>query len=646
MGYTTNAEGVVNDVYHIVDTRLQYLDTLSRDFRGQLNSAMYDIGNVHLVRPAAPPSLTTPTFELPKFHNQPPPDGEFSVIKDVAFPPEPDLSLLSQIDSLDDIDIPAPPDVLQISLPSEPSFISVQMPDKPVIDTDITLPDAPVVVLPDVPDLEKITLPTFEYKEIADFEAGNAPTVDNIHLPSDKGIEWNAGNEKYQSPLSDRLESYFMGYMGSDDSEFGQVNSNVTVGTTGLPAVIEQALFSRANERQGDETRKAIDEATTMWASRGFSMPQGMLAKTIEGIKYEDMKRAADLNRDIFSEAAKIRIEQLRFVVQQGLTLEEQKRRTFAEMLSRLFEVAKYQADGEMRVFNAQVSLFNIRQEAYKMQFDIYKAKIEGSTAKLQAYRTAVDAQVALGQINQQYLDIYKTKVQAVMSHIEVYKAQLQAVSTKADVIKSQFDGYRTEIQAYSEQMNTNKNLVEFYDSRVKAEVAKGTLSEIQAKNYAALLQGLSSKADLKLKDGQMKIEQVKAGLAGFSAKIDLSKSIVQANVSQIQQETARYQSQVEAWKATKGVETAQIETQSRYADMVSRTNIAYSQMQISKYQADMQAAKEEAMIALEGAKAVGTYSAQLAAGAMSAAHISTSLSGSGSLSKSESKSESHSYSY
>ena len=62
------------------------------------------------------------------------------------------------------------------------------------------------------------------------------------------------------------------------------------------------------------------------------------------------------------------------------------------------------------------------------------------------------------------------------------------------------------------------------------------------------------------------------------------------------------------------------------------------------------------AQLALEAAKAMGQYSAQLAAGAMSAMHVSASVSGSGSQSnsysnsdsrsKSESKSESHNYNY
>ena len=85
---------------------------------------------------------------------------------------------------------------------------------------------------------------------------------------------------------------------------------------------------------------------------------------------------------------------------------------------------------------------------------------------------------------------------------------------------------------------------------------------------------------------------------------------------------------------------------QSRFADMNTRTNIAYAPMQISEYTARMQNAVQQAQIALEAAKALGQFTAQLAAGAMSAAHVSASVSGSGSASSSDSRSESKSTSY
>ena len=76
---------------------------------------------------------------------------------------------------------------------------------------------------------------------------------------------------------------------------------------------------------------------------------------------------------------------------------------------------------------------------------------------------------------------------------------------------------------------------------------------------------------------------------------------------------------------------TAGNELQSRYADMVARTNLAYSQAQTAMYQASIQKASSEAQVLMEGVKASGQYTAQLAAGALSALHVSASVQGTGS---------------
>ena len=118
----------------------------------------------------------------------------------------------------------------------------------------------------------------------------------------------------------------------------------------------------------------------------------------------------------------------------------------------------------------------------------------------------------------------------------------------------------------------------------------------------------------------------------------------------EVQYNTQVFTAQVDGWRAQVAANTADSEMQSRYADMNTRTNIAYAEMQISEYNAKVSQAQEQARIALEAAKAAGQYTAQLAAGAMSAAHVSASISGSGSASvgssDSESESTSHNYSY
>lgn len=101
---------------------------------------------------------------------------------------------------------------------------------------------------------------------------------------------------------------------------------------------------------------------------------------------------------------------------------------------------------------------------------------------------------------------------------------------------------------------------------------------------------------------------------------------------------------------AQANADAAIAEATSRISDMASRTQIAYGEALVARYQAASTASIQKAGIAVEAAKAIGQYSAQLAAGAMSAAHVSTSISASGSgssnYSRSDSTSTSHNYNY
>jgi predicted nucleic acid-binding Zn-ribbon protein len=487
--------------------------------------------------------------------------------------------------------------------------------------------------MPEMEALEKLTIPAFEFPQLPDFD-GKPPSLDGVTVP-DVFINWNEPD--YQPELLGDLQVQIR---------------NMMAGGTGLPAAVEDALFSRARERDSAEAERAVQEAMDVWASRDFSMPPGMLAKQISVIREQSRLKAAELNRDILIEAAKWEIESIRFAVQQGMALEQLTMNLFENATKRLFEAARFQAEAKINVFNAQISLFNAQNAGFETLAQVYRTKLDGAIAKLTAYKTAIEGQVALGQINQQKVDVFKAKLAAVQSSVEVYKAMMSGAQVRADVIKNQFDAYRTEIQAFAEQIGAEKVKFDAYESQVKAESAKVGMYEAQARAYASTVQAVSNKADIKVKGAQLKMEAARTKVSKFLADVDAYKARLQASLSEIQTATSAYSAKVDGWKSLASANVAEAEMQSRFADMNTRTSIAYAEMQISEYQTKMQKAVEEAKIALEAAKAVGQYTAQLAAGAMSAAHVSASISGSGSSnvsrsrSNSESLSTSHNYNY
>ena len=154
---------------------------------------------------------------------------------------------------------------------------------------------------------------------------------------------------------------------------------------------------------------------------------------------------------------------------------------------------------------------------------------------------------------------------------------------------------------------------------------------ETQSRAYASTVQAIASKAEVKIKGSQLKLEAARVKVAEFAANLDAQKAVVDAKLKQVQARTSAYSAKVDGWRAASVAITADNELQSRWTDMVARTNLAFSEAQTAMYQASIQKASSEAQVLMEGAKASGQYTAQLAAGAMSALHVSASVQGSGS---------------
>lgn len=537
------------------------------------------------------------------------------------------------IGSLDmaDLDIPPMPEGPLISIPEAPTMQIPQAPARPAIDTHVDVPAPPSLVLPDMEQLEQLTLPSFTFPQLPTFDA-TPPDPSGLTVPN-VFINWE--EPTYQSEVLDDLVAQVRSMMG---------------GGTGLPPAVEDALFSRARERSSAETKRDIQQAVDTWAARDFSMPPGMLVKQVDVAREQARLRSAELNRDITIEAAKWEIENIRFAVTQGMALEQLNQNLHENIVKRLFEAARFQAEAHIQVFDAQVALFNAQNAAFETLAQVYRTKLDGALAHLTAYKTAVEGQAALGEINQQRVEVFKAKLDAVQSSVEVYKGLMQGAQVRADVIKSQFEMYRSEVQAFAETIAAEKVKFDAYDSRMKGEATKASVFDAQARAYAATVQAVSSQADVKVKEGQLRIEATQASIAKYMGDIEAYKAQLDAGLKAAQYSTEVFRAQMEGYKATADITVAEADLKGRYAEMATRTNIAYAEMQIASYSAQMQNSVQQAQIALESAKAVGQYSAQLAAGAMSAAHVSASISGSGSATVSgtgtESISTNHNYNY
>lgn len=596
----------------VVTSRMTTLEATAQQYSSELQAALGKLGDIKMADVAVPTRADTPKTPAPALALGAVPTFTPGQVRVPAMPGAPSIdSLLSDL-SLDDLQLPDAPAMPGMVLPTAPTMREIAAPARPAIDTHVDIPTAPAITMPEMESLEQLTIPAFEFPQLPDFD-GVPPSADHIVVPN---VFINWAEPQYQSELLPDLVEWVKRYM---------------LGGTGLPAPVEDALFGRARERESAEARRAVQEAVDTWAARGFTMPPGMLARQADMVREQSRLKAAELNRDILVEAAKWEQENIRFAVQQGMALEQLLQNLHENTAKRLFEVARFQAEAQINVFNAQIGLFNAQNQAFATLAQVFRTRLDGALAKLQAYKTAIEGQAALGQINQQRVEVFKAKLAGVQSAGEVFNAMMRGAQVRADVIKNQFDAYRADVQAYAEQVGAEKVKFDAFDSQMKGETARAGMFEASARAYAATVQGVAAKADVRVKSGQMRMEAARVHISKYLADLDAFKAQLEASLKEVQTGTANFGAQVEAWKAGAQMNVAASEMQSRYADMQTRTNIAFSEMQISQYSANITKAQQQAAIALEAAKAMGQYAAQLAAGAMSALNVSASVQGSGS---------------
>jgi uncharacterized membrane protein YqiK len=138
-------------------------------------------------------------------------------------------------------------------------------------------------------------------------------------------------------------------------------------------------------------------------------------------------------------------------------------------------------------------------------------------------------------------------------------------------------------------------------------------------------------------------VQEFLAGIERFKAEVHQEVAFGQYNIE-------AFRGKVAAYEAGARMEAAHAELQARVAEAQQRTNIAFSEMAQKHYEAKINEAVQRAQIALESAKAQGAFSAQMAAGAMSALNVGASVTGNGSQSVAsdyrQSFDENHNYNY
>lgn len=474
----------------------------------------------------------------------------------------------------------------------------------------INLPafDPNAYLFPSPPDYLTISVPEAPTVNLQPFDA-QAPTFNET--PPDTRIAFEY--EAYESVLLDALKAKVQ---------------EMLAGGIGLPESVEQGLYDRAREREDQASAKAVDEAFETFASRGFSMPPGMLAKQVNAAIEDNRLKSQGHNRDVLIEAAKWRIENVRAALERGVALEAALIQQHDSMMRLTFEAAKANSDAAVARFNLLVSAYDVAGRVFQIRLSAWEANLKLEVEKLNAFRARVEAEQAKAGVNEALARAYTAAVNAVAEKIGVFKALTDAELGKAQIIRALLEAYAEELRAHTEGEKLRYIDYQRYESAARVEGAKASVNEAYARAFAETLNAQTSAVNAKARAIEARTSAIGASAEKFRALVQGESSKVAAEAQRIGAQAQVFSAQTGMFSAEAGLYTSELGVESQRLSDALRNALAYYEINVRQFDAQQTRLIEAARLQSEAIRAAGQMAAQLAAGAMAAINVGANLSG------------------
>lgn len=216
------------------------------------------------------------------------------------------------------------------------------------------------------------------------------PFESNADFSADFLAQYGAVVDSLDPELLDKLNAFLTEFFPSFNvcTEVVEqwICDQIQNGGMGLPLSVESAMFQRGRDRLLMEGARAEEDIIARFASRGFTVPSGVMTKMLDSVQREVQRKIADYNRDVIVEQAKIQVETTKFAVDKAL---EMKRAVIGAMLDYLgrymgiYGLAFQKASGTV---DAKRNMYNTMSDYYRSllasgQLDIEKIKFAQSDA-------------------------------------------------------------------------------------------------------------------------------------------------------------------------------------------------------------------------------------------------------------------------
>jgi len=442
---------------------------------------------------------------------------------------------LETIDPLDSANLPA----FSASEPTlkthaEPSaYTPGALPNAPSL-SDVKLPAAPDEELPDVPSFEDFVLPDAPELTKVDPPDMQLPTLDAT--APEPVIAFN--EEEYESELKDAAEAW--------------LTNVIKNGGTGLAAAIEQAIWNRGMTREITAARRNLEAAIDEFAASGFPAPPGAVHARTMAIREDIQNRAEDLSRKIMEEQARLAQTNTHFGVEKGIGFVAMEMEHTRAIMERAFQLAKATADLSLAVFNAKVTAFNGRLDAYRTQAQIYEIHVRAALQDIENYKALLEGKRLEASLRQDEVALYRAQIDGVKALFSLYRDKLEGSLAQIQADRGRIDLFRAQIEGESLKISAKESEYNLYRAKLAGEKDKVAIYQSQVDAYNAQVQGAVAAFEAKKAryDSQLKSNALK--LDGYKAAVEFKKALA-TNDNQ------RIIARIEEYKANNDTYRAQI---------------------------------------------------------------------------------------
>lgn len=217
---------------------------------------------------------------------------------------------------------------------------------------------------------------------------------DNVEPPvliptSATGVDSALYNTTYAqiiTDLSGQFANFFVTYFPNECDYLAAAQQRLCAmlaGELGIPAAVEEQIWTRDRSRVLGEVARANQEVVANFASLGYPVPPGAAIHQMQLQQVEAQNKIAQQSRDVAIKQAEIVIENIKFAVQQALEYRVKGISAAAEYIKTLalgpeiaMKLATSAADAQAKLISAANTYYGSRIRLEELKFEVEKFNV------------------------------------------------------------------------------------------------------------------------------------------------------------------------------------------------------------------------------------------------------------------------------